>query len=1062
MQTLRSGNSLRTTRRAPWVVAVAASTALVLGACTGAGTGELTSAEPTSAESTSTPSAAGLDLRPEFREPVSLSSDSGILEVTLTAEQSSAELNTVADPVEGMLLFSWEVNRGLSNGAMSGANSYPAPTLVVQPGDQLIVHMANELHGLTIPDFVNPVLTPAGKDVPLTPDVADHLPLNLHTHGLHVSPNLNSDNVMIEFDPGQGNTYIYDIPADHPQGLYWYHPHRHQLTEQQVYRGLAGMIVIGRPEGVIPKVIDNDVPVRVMALQSNFVAGRGAGMREMNYTSWTQMINTWEVPADGAIEAGAYEPIAAPVNFPDSPAGTTFKTNWFAGPLSAENKRGAFQFMPQNLITFMADDGSANSPADPSAPDHLRDVQYTVNGQFQPQVTMAPGETGVWVIANIGSQSYMNVGVRNTATGELEPLRVLATDGNPVPSVLPGNGDEGRTYLLPSASRVAIAVTMPETGGLQLELPAVTGPAEAHTQPLETEGILYTSNGDGTTPRGVLGTVSIDPSHVNWFDGFKSTPTQVLAYADPSGAPVTPMDFALGEPLDGDTAFLDLADREVDLTRNFTIGGGASPLVNPQDPNGFMYMFDGTTWPTTPVIHPRLNSIEEWRFTNSNNDQHPLHIHVNDFEVTRLIDPAQGTTSGPLPYSIDNANIPAPSLGPNEAVIEPGVMWLRSTFTDYIGTFVTHCHRLDHEDNGLMMTVNVIPEVSTIATVEAPRAGGPAVVVVRDQADGRVLGSVIPFPDSDTLPTMDMVDIDGDAILDLLVGHGPDGPPLVIAYSGAGSDPFTKELVRFEAFEADFRGGVSVAGGLISGDPTRNNIIVSSGPGRPSEVRVYSSDLPPTAGDALALLSSFAPAEGDGGAVVTSGMVAAGRFSVLTAPTGSDEVSVFEFPLFTDTMAGFTDESPTSNLGTPTLVHRFDAFDDYDGPISLATGWVAADQGGAESIVIGQRDGAGTVRLYAWATNLDGQSAMYVEDFHQQHALTLTPTLTFTPLDGPVFVATTSTTSGANVIVAGPQDTRYVTNVYGAAVSTDDPTQLAAELVQTVSTSMRPEGVAGG
>jgi hypothetical protein len=31
-----------------------------------------------------------------------------------------------------------------------------------------------------------------------------------------------------------------------------------------------------------------------------------------------------------------------------------------------------------------------------------------------------------------------------------------------------------------------------------------------------------------------------------------------------------------------------------------------------------------------PLIQPRLNSVEEWRFVNHNNDEHPIHVHVND------------------------------------------------------------------------------------------------------------------------------------------------------------------------------------------------------------------------------------------------------------------------------------------------------------------------------------------------------------------------------------------------------------------------------------------------
>ena len=38
-----------------------------------------------------------------------------------------------------------------------------------------------------------------------------------------------------------------------------------------------------------------------------------------------------------------------------------------------------------------------------------------------------------------------------------------------------------------------------------------------------------------------------------------------------------------------------------------------------------------------------------------------------------------------------------------------------------------------------------------------------------------------------------------------------------------------------------------------------DNIIVGSGPGIPSEVRVYGSELPPSLGTAPALFSSFSP-----------------------------------------------------------------------------------------------------------------------------------------------------------------------------------------------------------
>ena len=52
---------------------------------------------------------------------------------------------------------------------------------------------------------------------------------------------------------------------------------------------------------------------------------------------------------------------------------------------------------------------------------------------------------------------------------------------------------------------------------------------------------------------------------------------------------------------------------------------------------------------------------------------------------------------------------------------------MRTKFNDYLGLYVLHCHRLNHEDNGLMMLVNVIPAVSASGggsgLARAPRDG---------------------------------------------------------------------------------------------------------------------------------------------------------------------------------------------------------------------------------------------------------------------------------------------------------------------------------------------------
>jgi hypothetical protein len=55
-------------------------------------------------------------IRPEFLEPVTLASKDGLLEVRLTARQGQARLDTVAVPVQDLLLFDYELIHGHTKG----------------------------------------------------------------------------------------------------------------------------------------------------------------------------------------------------------------------------------------------------------------------------------------------------------------------------------------------------------------------------------------------------------------------------------------------------------------------------------------------------------------------------------------------------------------------------------------------------------------------------------------------------------------------------------------------------------------------------------------------------------------------------------------------------------------------------------------------------------------------------------------------------------------------------------------------------------------------------------
>jgi FtsP/CotA-like multicopper oxidase with cupredoxin domain len=68
-------------------------------------------------------------------------------------------------------------------------------------------------------------------------------PSTIHWHGLPVPPDQDG-NPSDPIAPGAQRIYRFTLPVG-SAGTYWYHPHPHMQTSEQVFRGLAGPIVVG-------------------------------------------------------------------------------------------------------------------------------------------------------------------------------------------------------------------------------------------------------------------------------------------------------------------------------------------------------------------------------------------------------------------------------------------------------------------------------------------------------------------------------------------------------------------------------------------------------------------------------------------------------------------------------------------------------------------------------------------------------------------------------------------------------------------------------------------------
>ncbi|AXC12864.1 Multicopper oxidase [Acidisarcina polymorpha] len=298
-----------------------------------------------------------------------------------------------------------------------------------------------------------------------------------------------------------------------------------------------------------------------------------------------------------------------------------------------------------------------------------------------------PGQQELWRVANTAADTIMKL--EYLVNGTAQTMQVVAIDGYPIAAGSSGQASVGETsILLPPGSRAEFVVTTPNIGD-QAQLVTQywnTGP-DGDFDPTRTLATIVSQN--GAEPASAAATKSSAQT-----SPLKITPRKVKRFA--ALAQATPV-----------------------AQRNLYF---SEVLQNPTDPNSpttFFITEQGQapaafTMDQAPNIVVHAGTVEDWVIENHATEDHIFHIHQIHFQVLEangvaINDPAVRDTVD-LPYWTGTG--PYPSVK------------LRMDFrdTNIIGTFVYHCHILQHEDSGMMAEIQVLPAGSASLTTAAASA----------------------------------------------------------------------------------------------------------------------------------------------------------------------------------------------------------------------------------------------------------------------------------------------------------------------------------------------------
>jgi L-ascorbate oxidase len=628
--------------------------------------------------------------------------------------------------------------------SFSPVSSLPPITQTLDrlPDDPLLALNPTDLHthGLIVTAAANTVSPPA---IPVYGDFVLTAIFN-PTNGDPATYNSSAYNELhAHYDIVTGGVAKYNIqiPSNHPPGIFWIHPHIHGSSVNQLAAGLSGIITIGKvgSYACADELCRLPVPDKMV---------RHLILKDMQAVTVTDASATGTVGAATTNALLQQDPGFCGVVTSPSPNGSC------PGDASASSayKGGVWNFTVNGQlypnIPVATPDGEVwrftnASPLTTYDIKLLTDLNASAQGR----------PLAVQLIAIDGvSVSFPTNAVAGQVVQEGKFRYTLASCGTLKQTYSTAPVCASDLYMM-GGTRVEVFVAYRDANGNRASAPTGTK-TQLITAGVATGGPSNPQNGD-IWPAISLASVVIPTGsattfteniHIKNGGALAVRATGGIFQAKVSGATATPLPAGcqplaagrkrriyFGNPntVVGGTIYYGTDQYG---TAIFGLGYEEIDSYGIPVPGTFQEVsrFDPANLVCLPLNQGQYPAVETWELVNLTQELHNFHIHQTKF---RIVDPGASIPTSSLLYIgatnpgmvEDSVPLPVAVAGPGSQPVVTDGATPSCTVADYkagrctatpitvqipfakLGTFVFHCHVLEHEDGGMMRAIRVVP-----------------------------------------------------------------------------------------------------------------------------------------------------------------------------------------------------------------------------------------------------------------------------------------------------------------------------------------------------------------